>query len=97
MALTYNLFPVGYFLIFLSSCAVLYLLATAIYRLYFSPIARFPGPKLAAVTFWYEFYYDACMGGQYCFKIDELHDTYGKTLSSGMTAVANVCRADHSH
>ncbi|KAE9378827.1 putative cytochrome P450 [Stipitochalara longipes BDJ] len=50
---------------------------TAIYRLYFSPIAKFPGPKLAALTLWYEFFYDVLRGGQYAFKIQELHKKYG--------------------
>ncbi|ETN41890.1 uncharacterized protein HMPREF1541_03829 [Cyphellophora europaea CBS 101466] len=59
---------------------VLYLACLAIYRLYFSPIARFPGPKLAAVSFWYEFYHDVVRGGQYCFKISELHDQYGPII-----------------
>jgi hypothetical protein len=32
---------------------VLWTLQIAIYRLYFSPIASFPGPKLAALTLWF--------------------------------------------
>lgn len=32
---------------------VVYIVAQAIHRLYFSPIAKFPGPKLAAVSLWY--------------------------------------------
>jgi|SRR5277367_1823111 len=55
----------------------LYFLSGTIYRLYFSPIAQFPGPKLAAVTFWYEFYYDIILRGQYVFKVRELHAKYG--------------------
>ncbi|PVI02270.1 putative P450 monooxygenase [Periconia macrospinosa] len=57
-----------------------YLVGLGVYRLYFSPIAKFPGPKLAALTFWYEFYHDVVRGGQYVFKIDELHEQYGPII-----------------
>ncbi|KAI9767291.1 MAG: hypothetical protein M1839_004535 [Geoglossum umbratile] len=59
------------------AASILYILVLAVYRLYFSPIAKFPGPKLAALTLWYEFYYDVIMRGRYTWKIWELHQEYG--------------------
>lgn len=53
------------------------------YRLILHPLSRFPGPKLAAISRWYEAYYDVVLGGQYTVKIAELHKKYGRyTLSS---------------
>jgi hypothetical protein len=48
-----------------------------IYRLAFHPLARFPGPRLAAITHLYEVYYDVWLGGQYTFNLRELHQRYG--------------------
>lgn len=54
-----------------------YQIMIATYRLYFSPIAKFPGPKLTAVSRWYEFYYEVILQGQFTFHIQELHKKYG--------------------
>ncbi|KAL7652954.1 hypothetical protein ACMYSQ_007697 [Aspergillus niger] len=54
-----------------------YVIGCIVYRLYLSPIAAFPGPPLAAVTWYYEFYYDAICGGRYIFKIKDMHKRYG--------------------
>ncbi|KAI0424729.1 cytochrome P450 [Xylaria sp. FL1042] len=59
---------------------VLYYVTLALYRLYLHPLARFPGPKLAAVTRLYEGYYDLYQSGQYTFKIAELHKQYGPII-----------------
>ncbi len=56
---------------------VLYLFALAFYRLYLSPIAKFPGPKLAALSNWYEFYYDVVRQGDFTWHINDLHKKYG--------------------
>ncbi|KAI9791752.1 MAG: hypothetical protein M1816_003562 [Peltula sp. TS41687] len=48
-----------------------------IYHLYLSPLAKFPGPKLAASSRFYEFYYDCLLKGKFAFKISELHKRYG--------------------
>ncbi|KAI0116202.1 putative cytochrome P450 [Hypoxylon sp. NC0597] len=48
-----------------------------IYRLWFSPLAGFPGPKLAAITSLYEFYFDYFKQAKYCFEIERMHRVYG--------------------
>ncbi|KAI9673869.1 MAG: hypothetical protein M1817_002075 [Caeruleum heppii] len=67
----------GYWLVTLLITIVGYLGAGAIYRLYFSPVAKFPGPKLAALTLWYEFYHDVVRRGQYIFEVRKMHEKYG--------------------
>lgn len=62
----------------ITSTILLYYVTLALYRLYLHPLARFPGPKLAAVTRLYEGYYDLYQSGQYTFKIAELHKQYGE-------------------
>ncbi|KAK8043849.1 cytochrome p450 domain-containing protein [Apiospora phragmitis] len=60
--------------------AVLAYYATLVfYRLFLDPLARFPGPRLAAISRWYETYYDVFLGGKYTFKIAELHKEYVRT------------------
>lgn len=60
------------------SLSALYVVSLVIQRLLFSPIAKFPGPKLAAVTSWYELYYDVIHNGKYLFEIEKMHDKYGR-------------------
>lgn len=57
--------------------ALVYLTSLIFYRLFLHPLARFPGPKLAAITRYYEGYFDVILNGQYTFKIAELHQQYG--------------------
>ncbi|KAL8851803.1 MAG: hypothetical protein Q9221_003317 [Calogaya cf. arnoldii] len=96
-------------LVLFSSIFIVYNIALVIYRLYFSPLAKFPGPKLAAATLWYEYYYDVVQRGRYTWKIAELHAQYGPLLPyqprliSELTAVIKqgniriLCRSDTDH
>lgn len=63
-----------------AALTVAYLLSVSVYRLWFSPIAHFPGPRLAALTVLYEFYWEAICCGQFTFHIGELHKKYGAAL-----------------
>lgn len=59
---------------------VLYLVGNATYQLYFSPLSKFPGPKLAAVTLWYEIYYEVFKWGKYYLEIRKMHERYGMSI-----------------
>ena len=69
--------PLPALLALLLAVLALYLGAVAVYNLYFHPLAKFPGPKLAAATGWYEFYHDIVHRGMFIWKLDELHKKYG--------------------
>ena len=51
--------------------------AALIYRLYFHPLANVPGPRIAAMTRGYEFYYQALQHTKFPQKVKELHKQYG--------------------
>lgn len=65
--------------------SILYFSYVTVYRLYLSPIAHFPGPRLAAWTYWYEFWYDVVAEPEYTFKIGRLHKEYGMFFLRLMT------------
>lgn len=50
----------------------------AIKRLYFHPLARYPGPLLAASSMWYKTYYDIVMDGGWAEHLEHLHSVYGE-------------------
>ncbi|KAH7112945.1 cytochrome P450 [Dendryphion nanum] len=78
-------FPIGLVaglsnIVALAALALLYIVTLTFYRLTLHPLAKFPGPRLAAVTSWYEAYYEIILEGQYSNKIGKLHDKYGPII-----------------
>ncbi|KIK54998.1 hypothetical protein GYMLUDRAFT_48199 [Collybiopsis luxurians FD-317 M1] len=67
-------------LISLSFC---YFTGIALHRLFFHPLHKYPGPVLAAVTNWYELYYNLVLGGEFVAEIERLHKLYGPVIRIG--------------
>lgn len=66
----------------IAALVVVYNVALVVYRLFFHPLAKFPGPKLAAASGWYEFYHDIWHRGHFIWHIRDLHDQYGTARDS---------------
>ena len=57
--------------------AATYLFSVVIYRRYFHPLAKVPGPFLATVSHLYQFYHNSIRKGQLYLEIEKLHERYG--------------------
>lgn len=77
-----SLFVPANFLAVAAAGLLLCVVGGAMYRLYLSPLAKFPGRKLAALTLWYEFYHDYFRRGQYTWEIAGMHEKYGINRNS---------------
>ena len=67
---------------------LVYQLLKAVYNVSpLHPLSRIPGPKLAAATYWPEFYYDVVQFGCYTKEIGKMHEKYGK---SGSTQIGKM-------
>jgi cytochrome P450 len=67
---------------------IIYLAALAVYRLFFSPLSRFPGPKLAATTLVVKLWHQG--RGNAVHWITEQHRRYGPIVRVGPTEVSFI-------
>ena len=60
---------------------ILRALYSIFYNIYYHPLSKFPGPKIAGATRLYQSYFDVLKkhGGQYVYEIERLHRIYGKS------------------
>ena len=65
----------------LSTLQLAYVIYAVVGRILLSPLRKIPGPKLAALTSWYEFYFDVIQPGRFVWKIKDLHKEYGLAVS----------------
>ncbi|OJJ75883.1 hypothetical protein ASPBRDRAFT_51587 [Aspergillus brasiliensis CBS 101740] len=70
----------GMLVYLLASFLVVYIIGLVLYRLFLSPLAKFPGPRLAAETGLYETYHDVIRDGQFTWQIERLHQKYGPVV-----------------
>ena len=55
----------------------LYVIAKLLYNLHFHPLAKFPGPRLAAATSWWQTYLEVFQGESLSLTLLDLHAQYG--------------------
>lgn len=69
--------PVACYVLAVTGLFFLYTAGKWLYNLFLNPLRGFPGPKIAAMTSLYEFWYDVINDGQYLWQIEKMHQKYG--------------------
>ncbi|KAI0120648.1 cytochrome protein [Xylariales sp. AK1849] len=62
---------------FIGAAFIAYIFLRAVYNLYLHPLRNFPGPKLAAVGPFHEFYHDVIRDGMFMWEVERMHQIYG--------------------
>lgn len=65
---------------------------TGVYRLYFHPLRNVPGPKLAALTNFYAFYWNWIRDEGYSKRFGALHKYYSKIRHSNQLRVPRILK-----
>jgi hypothetical protein len=92
--------PTSSMCVFMTSDAATYLAVgwgigvtiLVLYRLYFHPLAKYPGPVFAAVSDYYLAYYDLWMNGGIVTQLEKLHAAYGKVCPVLPMTYRDLCR-----
>lgn len=66
----------------LLTLATLWMVVKSVYNLYFHPLARFPGPRFAAASSWWQVYIEVITEQSLSLKLWELHSIYGMYYTS---------------
>ncbi|KAI0478374.1 cytochrome P450 [Xylariaceae sp. FL0804] len=65
--------------------SIVYWSSISLYRLYWHPLARYPGPSIAAIsTSSWEFYWNYYNNGRMIFEIERLHRIHGTVIRIGV-------------
>jgi hypothetical protein len=64
-------------IIVLLAAGFTYVAVLVTYRFWIHPLANVPGPKIAAVTGWWEIYENVWKKGHLPFELKRLHEIYG--------------------
>nr|UWK22001.1 cytochrome P450 [Trichoderma rodmanii] len=68
------------FVVLMAVLAIITTLTKWFYNLHLHPQRNIPGPRLAAMTGFYEFWFDVVMDGQYSAEIKRMHEVYGPVV-----------------
>ncbi|KAL4940581.1 hypothetical protein BDV06DRAFT_18342 [Aspergillus oleicola] len=66
--------------VLIASAYFLYIAGLGLYRLFFHPLRKFPGPRYAVLSRWHEYYYDCWLPGKFMWWIEEQHKRYGPII-----------------
>ena len=61
---------------------IVYVIWIVLYRLYLDPLAKYPGPRLAALTKRWRIYKDCVQKQSFLHEVEKLHNIYGKLFRS---------------